>query len=142
MIRGAVLTETLDTDLLLVGAGPAGLFGAYYAGFRGLRTVVVDALPELGGQITAMYPEKLIHDVAGFPAVRGRDLVEGLVAQAAPFSPTYLLGETAAELSYADGLPVIGLTGGRAVRAGAVVITGGIGRFVPRPLPVGRQPAG
>lgn len=116
-----------------------GLFGAYYAGFRGLRTVVVDALPELGGQITAMYPEKLIHDVAGFPAVRGRDLVEGLIAQAAPFSPTYLLGETATELSYADGLPVIGLTGGRTVRAAAIVITGGIGRFAPRPLPVGQE---
>jgi thioredoxin reductase len=132
--------EPLETDLLLVGAGPAGLFGAYYAGFRGLRTVVVDALPELGGQITAMYPEKLIHDVAGFPAVRGRDLVDGLVAQAAPFSPTYLLGEVAAELGYDDeGTPVIGLAGGRAVRAKAVVVTGGIGRFVPRPLPVGQE---
>ncbi|HEU5159082.1 MAG TPA: NAD(P)/FAD-dependent oxidoreductase [Streptosporangiaceae bacterium] len=133
------MSPLLDADLLLVGAGPAGLFGAYYAGFRGLRTVVVDALPELGGQITAMYPEKLIHDVAGFPAVRGRDLVAGLIAQATPFSPTYLLGETAAELRYADGLPEVHLSGGRAVRAKAVVITGGIGRFTPRPLPVGQE---
>jgi thioredoxin reductase len=130
----------MDTDLLIVGAGPVGLFGAYYAGFRGLRTVVVDALPELGGQITAMYPEKPIHDVAGFPAVRGRDLVDGLVAQAAPFSPTYLLGETACDLRHGDdGRPEVGLSGGRVVRAEAVVITGGIGRFAPRPLPVGQE---
>jgi ferredoxin/flavodoxin---NADP+ reductase len=130
----------MDTELLIVGAGPVGLFGAYYAGFRGLRTVVVDALPERGGQITAMYPEKLIHDVAGFPAVRGRDLVDGLVAQAAPFSPAYLLGETACELRYGeDGRPVVHLGGDRTVRAEAVVITGGIGRFAPRPLPVGRE---
>jgi ferredoxin/flavodoxin---NADP+ reductase len=77
--------------------------------------------------------------VAGFPAVRGRDLVDGLIAQAAPFSPTYLLGETASELSYADGMPVIELSGGRTVRAKAVVITGGIGKFLPRPLPVGAE---
>ena len=69
----------LDTDLLVIGAGPTGLFSAYYAGFRGLRVAVVDSLPELGGQITAMYPEKQILDVAGFPTIKGRDLVEGLV---------------------------------------------------------------
>ena len=101
--------------------------------------MVVDALPELGGQITAMYPEKLIHDVAGFPAVRGRDLVDGLVAQAAPFSPRYVLGEIAGELRHEDGLPVVALSGGRTVRAKAVIITGGMGNFVPRPLPVGQE---
>ena len=85
----------MDTDLILIGAGPVGLYGAYYAGFRGLRTTVVDALPQLGGQITAMYSEKLICDVAGFPAVRGRDLVDALAEQAGQFSPTYLLGEIA-----------------------------------------------
>lgn len=73
-----------EVDVAVIGAGPAGLFAAYYAGFRGLSVAVVDALPEPGGQITAMYPEKLIHDVAGFPAVKGRDLVANLVAQAAP----------------------------------------------------------
>ncbi|MEN3360097.1 MAG: ferredoxin/flavodoxin---NADP+ reductase, partial [Mycobacteriales bacterium] len=60
----------ITVDLLIVGAGPAGLYGAYYAGFRGLRTAVVDSLPEPGGQVTALYPEKMIFDVAGFPAIR------------------------------------------------------------------------
>ena len=73
------MATTLETDLLVIGAGPTGLFSAYYAGFRGLRVAVVDSLPELGGQITAMYPEKAILDVAGFPTVKGRDLGAGLV---------------------------------------------------------------
>jgi hypothetical protein len=68
----------VDCDLVIVGAGPTGLFATYYAGFRGLRVAVVDSLPELGGQITAMYPEKAIFDVAGFPSVKGRDLVAGV----------------------------------------------------------------
>ncbi len=92
----------LTTDMLIVGAGPVGLYAAYYAGFRGFRTVVCDTLPEIGGQISAMYPEKLIYDVAGFPEVRGRDLVEGLAAQANSFSPEYVLGDQAIELTDTD----------------------------------------
>jgi thioredoxin reductase len=132
----------VDTDVLIIGAGPVGLYGAYYAGFRGLRTTLVDSLPEIGGQITAMYPEKLIHDVAGFPAVKGRDLIAGLVEQAAPFSPAYLLGETAESLTYDDERPVLRTSGGRTVTSKAVIITGGIGKFDPRPLPVGGEFAG
>lgn len=125
-----------EVDVAVIGAGPAGLFAAYYAGFRGLSVTVVDALPEPGGQVTAMYPEKLILDVAGFPAIRGRDLVANLVAQAAPFHPEYLLGTRAEKLSYLDGRPVLGLAGGEQLRCGAVLVTGGLGSFTPRPLPV------
>ncbi|AKN73487.1 ferredoxin-NADP reductase [Streptomyces sp. PBH53] len=123
-------------DVAVVGAGPAGLYAAYCAGFRGLSSVVVDALAEPGGQIAALYPEKRIYDVAGHPAVRGRDLVDGLVAQAAPFDPHYLLGRTAASLT-PDGEAgwLLGLEDGGLVRAGAVVIAAGLGRSVPRTLP-------
>lgn len=76
---------TDDVDVLIVGAGPVGLFGAYYAGVRGLRTAVVDSLSQVGGQVSAMYPEKQIYDIAGFPAVSGRDLIAGLVEQAAQY---------------------------------------------------------
>ena len=129
--------EHVECDVLVVGAGPTGLFAAYYAGFRGHRVAVVDSLPELGGQVTAMYPEKLILDVAGFPAVKGRDLVAGLVEQAASADPTYLLGRTALSLEHRDDGVRVGLDDGTTVSAGAVLVTAGIGRFTPRPLPAG-----
>jgi thioredoxin reductase (NADPH) len=122
-------------DMAIVGAGPTGLFAAYYAGFRGLSTAVIDALPEAGGQVTAMYPEKQIYDVAGFPAIRGRDLIANLVAQAAPFHPTYLLGSVARHLTYVEDRPLLEIANGEQVHCGAVIITGGMGRFTPRPLP-------
>ena len=125
----------VETDILIIGAGPTGLFAAYYAGFRGHRVAVVDSLPELGGQITAMYPEKQIFDVAGFPAVKGRTLVEGLVEQAASADPVYLLERTASTLATSGDGVVVGLDDGTEVRAGAVLITAGIGKFSPRPLP-------
>lgn len=121
--------------MAIVGAGPTGLFAAYYAGFRGMSSAVIDALPEAGGQITAMYPEKQIFDVAWFPSIRGRDLVENLVAQAAPFEPHYLLGVRAESLSYQDDLPVLELAGQPPLRCRSVLITSGIGSFTPRPLP-------
>jgi thioredoxin reductase len=126
-----------ECDLLIIGAGPTGLFAAYYAGFRGHRVAVVDSLPELGGQITAMYPEKDIFDVAGFPSVKGRDLVDGLVEQAATGDPTYVLDRTASTLASDDEGVTVGLDDGSTVRAGAVLITAGIGKFSPRPLPAG-----
>src|SRR5688500_17435204 len=122
-----------EVDVAIVGAGPAGLFAAYYAVFRGLSTAVIDALPETGGQITAMYPEKMIFDVAGFPAIRGRDLVANLVEQAAQFSPEYILGVRAEGLSYVDDRPVLALSDGSSVACGSIIITGGLGSFQARP---------
>ncbi|WP_285752800.1 NAD(P)/FAD-dependent oxidoreductase [Lentzea sp. NBRC 105346] len=126
-----------DVDLLIVGAGPTGLFAAYYAGFRELSVALVDALPEPGGQVTAMYPEKMIFDVAGFPAVRGRDLVSALVEQAGQYKPTYLLGQQARTLSTLEDGLAVGLADGTTIRAGAVLVTAGMGEFNPRPLPAG-----
>jgi ferredoxin/flavodoxin---NADP+ reductase len=129
------VVQVREVDMAIVGAGPTGLFAAYYAGFRGMSTAVIDALPEAGGQITAMYPEKQIYDVAGFPAIRGRDLVANLVEQAAPFAPSYLLGHAAVKLTYDDNRPVLELADGQLLHCGAVLITGGLGSFTPRPLP-------
>ena len=100
---------------------------------------MVDSLPELGGQITAMYPEKQILDVAGFPNVKGRDLVEGLVAQAGTAEPDVppRPHRTTSCDQHDDGVRV-GLDDGTEVSAGAVLITAGIGKFSPRPLPAGR----
>src|SRR5690348_10233805 len=91
--------SAVEVDLAIIGAGPTGLFAAYYAGFRAMSVAVVDALPELGGQVSALYPEKAILDVAGFPVIKGRELVAALVDQAASANPTYLLGRTAIGLA-------------------------------------------
>jgi ferredoxin/flavodoxin---NADP+ reductase len=136
-------TGSTHVDIAVVGAGPAGLYAAYYAGFRGLSVAVLDSLPEPGGQVSALYPEKPIYDVAGLPAVRGRDLVRGLVEQAAPFSPTYLLGDQVVRLDRRPNADrddrgiLLTTAGGRTVSCGAVVLTAGIGTFRPRPLPAG-----
>jgi thioredoxin reductase (NADPH) len=127
----------VETDLLIIGAGPTGLFAAYYAGFRGHRVAVVDSLPELGGQVTAMYPEKQIFDVAGFPSVKGRTLVDALVEQAATAKPEYLLDRTATGLVHDDDGVTVTCDEGTEIRAGALLITAGIGKFSPRPLPAG-----
>lgn len=136
----------VEVDLLVVGAGPAGLYAAYYAGFRGLRTALVDSLAEPGGQVTALYPEKMIYDVAGFPGIKGRDLVAGLVRQAARFDPVYVLGERAETLANDAGHRprpgdrlVVTTDKGTRISCGAVVVTGGIGTFTPRPLASGDQ---
>ncbi|GAB3454816.1 NAD(P)/FAD-dependent oxidoreductase [Actinophytocola sediminis] len=127
-----------EVDLLIVGAGPTGLFAAYYAGFRELKTAVVDSLPEAGGQVTAMYPEKQIFDIAGFPTVLGRDLIASLVEQADQFKPNYLLGRPARSLSEVDGKYEVEV-GDLVIRTGAILITAGMGEFTPRPLPAGEE---
>jgi thioredoxin reductase (NADPH) len=127
-------------DVAIIGAGPAGLYGAYYAGFRGFSTIVIDALPEVGGQVSAMYPEKEIFDIAGFPSVKGRELIDGLYKQASAFSPTYWNSENVATLTQnSENHWTLTTESGRSVTAKAVVITGGIGAFAPRPLPVGME---
>ncbi len=124
-------SQTVSTDVLIVGAGPTGLYGAYYAGFRGLTTTVVDVLPQSGGQVMALYPEKQIRDVAAIPTVKGRDFVAALVEQASAFDPTYLLGRQALTLEHTEDAAVVTLDDGTVVRARAVVLTSGIGTPTP-----------
>jgi thioredoxin reductase len=133
------MSGVTEVDLLLVGAGPVGLYGAYYAGVRGLRVALLDSLAEAGGQVTAMYPEKQILDVAGFPSIRGRDLVANLVRQAAPYDPVYLFGQEAQRLDRDGATLVVTTSTGERISCGAIVVTGGIGTFTPRKLPAGEE---
>lgn len=130
---------SISCDLAIVGAGPAGLYAAYYAGFRKFSVTVIDALPEVGGQVTAMYPEKEIFDIAGFPEVLGRELVDRLFQQAATANPTYLLDSQVVGLEHDAAGVTLSTNNGHRVEAKAVIITGGIGSFTPRPLPVGNE---
>ncbi|MFJ7062555.1 NAD(P)/FAD-dependent oxidoreductase [Streptomyces microflavus] len=103
----------------------------------------MDSLPEAGGQLSALYPEKLVHDVAGFPEVWGRDLVNGLLRQAGRYGPHLLLGRQARTVARGpDGRLTVTADRGVPVEAGAVLVTGGIGRIVPRPLPAAANFAG
>jgi ferredoxin/flavodoxin---NADP+ reductase len=130
-------------DVIIVGAGPVGLFGAFYAGMRGLSTVVVDALDEPGGQVAALYPERDITDVPGFPRIKGRDLISALVTQTEPFQPRYELGRTAVliERSSAGTLRMT-LSDHTSVQGRSVLLAAGVGAFKPRPLPGAEHWAG
>lgn len=121
-------------DLTILGAGPTGLFALFYSGMRGATAQIVDALDQPGGQLTALYPEKYIFDVAGFPRVLAKDLVRSLEEQAAQFAMPIHLNQHVIGLEQGDGhLVVVTQTDRFPTRA--VVIAAGIGAFSPRRLP-------
>jgi thioredoxin reductase len=121
-------------DITLIGGGPTGIFGLFYAGMRGVSAQIVDALPELGGQLTALYPEKFIFDVAGFPKILAKDMVKQLAEQAAQFGQPIHLGEQIIGLEEQDGHFVL-VTAKSRYPTKAIVIAAGIGAFSPRQLP-------
>lgn len=134
-----VFAHRTACDLTVVGAGPTGLFAAYYAGFRGLTVTVVDAQPEAGGQVAALYPAKTIHDVAGFAGVSGADLIKGLSAQAAAYAPRMVFGQNVVDVvrDERDAGLSVSLEDGSAIDTRAVVLATGVGGIRPRILPLG-----
>ena len=129
----SIMTHELR-DITIVGAGPTGLYALFYAGMRGVSAQVIDALPQAGGQLAALYPEKLIFDVAGFPRVLAKDLVSGLHDQSAQFGNPMHLNRTVTGLDEVEGRFVVRTTDGD-FPTRSVVIAGGIGAFTPRKLP-------
>jgi len=125
-------------DLTIIGGGPTGLFAAYYSGLRGMKTKILDALPQLGGQLTALYPEKYIYDVAGLPKVLAKDLASDLVQQSLQYGPEVCLGKkiTAMEILTENGRNLFKLTNesGQQHHTKAILLTVGIGAFAPRKL--------
>ncbi len=121
-------------DVTIVGAGPTGLFGAFYAGMRTLRTKIIDALPEAGGQLTALYPEKIIYDAPGFPKIAAKDLVKMLVEQAEQWKPAMCLGERVLKLSQAPEGHWVLTTDKAEHLTRTVVICAGVGAFAPNKL--------
>jgi len=121
-------------DITILGAGPTGLFASFYAGLREMKTKIIEALPEPGGQLAVLYPEKFIYDVPGYPRILAKDLVRNLVEQADTWLPTYVYSERAQGLVRRDD-GIIELATDRATHyTRTVVICAGIGAFRPNRL--------
>lgn len=127
-----------QTDVVVIGAGPVGLFAVFQCGMLSMKCHVVDALDEIGGQCVALYPEKPIYDIPGLPEISAGELIAGLERQAAPFAPVYHLGQLVETLrATADGGWVLGTSKGTRITTRAVIIAAGGGAFGPNrpPLP-------
>jgi len=125
--------EAEARDLTIIGGGPTGLFAAFYAGLRGVSSRIIDSLPELGGQLMALYPEKYIYDVGGFPRILARDLAKNLAEQGTQFGADVRLEEQVLEL-IRDGEGYIVTTDKGRYPTKAVLVAGGKGAFAPRVL--------
>jgi thioredoxin reductase (NADPH) len=128
------------TDVVIIGAGPVGLFTIFQCGMMKLKCHVIDALPEVGGQCTALYPEKPIYDIPAFPQINAGDLIANLKQQAAPFNPTYHLGQ---QITSVDTLPqeddynwCVTSSQGIKIYAKVIIIAAGVGAFGPNKPPL------
>ncbi|SHJ07726.1 thioredoxin reductase (NADPH) [Roseomonas rosea] len=130
------MTAHIETDVAIIGAGPAGLFAVFECGMLRMKCVVIDALEAIGGQCSALYPEKPIFDIPAHPRIAGADLIDQLEKQAQPFSPIYLLGRRVERLLEEDGDFILGTSQGDSVRAKAVILAAGAGAFGPNRPPL------
>jgi thioredoxin reductase len=121
-------------DLTIIGAGPTGLFATFYAGLRQMKTKVIDALEEPGGQVAVLYPEKYIFDVPGYSKILAKDLVKSLVEQAFQYNPTVVLGERVTALHKNDGIIELATDKGTKHYSKAVLVAAGVGAFSPNRL--------
>jgi thioredoxin reductase (NADPH) len=125
--------EQITTDICIIGAGPVGLFAVFEAGLLKMRCHLIDVLPQVGGQLSEIYPHKPIYDIPGYPDVTAQQLVDNLMVQIAPFHPTFSLGERVENLQRnQDGSYNIITNDGTTVHCQVVVIAGGLGCFEPR----------
>ena len=127
----------IQTDILIVGAGPVGLFTVFEAGLLKLKCHLVDALPQPGGQLSEIYPKKPIYDIPGYPSVLAGELVDNLMEQIAPFNPTFTLGERVEDLDkQEDGSFIVTTNKGTKIKTHVVAIAAGLGSFEPRKPPL------
>lgn len=136
-MRSIKIKLMIQTDLLIIGAGPVGLFTVFEAGLLKMRCHLIDALPMAGGQLTEIYPKKPIYDIPGYPSVLAGDLIDRLMEQIAPFNPGFTLGERAESLEKQDdGSFVLTTSKGTQIKAPVIAIAGGLGCFEPRKPPL------
>lgn len=123
----------ITTDICIIGAGPVGLFAVFEAGLLKMRCHLIDYLPQVGGQLSEIYPQKPIYDIPGYPEIKAQELVDNLMKQIKPFKPTFSLGERVDHLSkQTDGSYIVTTNDKTKVHAQVIVIAGGLGVFEPR----------
>ena len=127
----------IETDIVIIGAGPCGLFTVFEAGLLKLRCHLIDALPMPGGQCAEIYPKKPIYDIPGYPTILAGELVDNLMEQIAPFKPEFTFGERAESIDKTDeGKYIVTGSGGTKIMAPVICIAGGLGCFEPRKPPL------
>lgn len=125
-----------ETDIVIIGAGPVGLFAIFQAGMLRMKCHVIDNLPFIGGQCSALYPEKPIYDIPAYPEIRGQALIDNLEKQAAPFHPTYHLNQQVTNFRIEDGSITIFTSMGLIIKCKSLIIAGGCGAFGPNRPPI------
>ena len=128
------MPKKIETDALIIGAGPCGLFQVFELGLLGIDSVLIDSLPTIGGQCTELYPDKPIYDIPGIPVCTGEELIENLSKQIEPFSPRMILGDEVTELEANKDSFDIKTQKGKQITAKTVFIAGGVGSFQPRKI--------
>jgi thioredoxin reductase (NADPH) len=127
----------IQTDIIIIGAGPVGLFTVFEAGLLKLKCHLIDSLPQAGGQCSEIYPKKPIYDIPGFPSILAGELIDNLMEQAAPFKPGFTLGEAALAIDKTEeGKFIVTTVKGTKHEAPIVIIAGGLGVFEPRKPPI------
>ena len=122
----------IKTDIIIIGAGPTGLFTVFEAGLLGLKCHIIDSLAKPGGQCSEIYPNKPIYDIPAYPEIMAGDLIHKLLDQIKPFDPGYTMGESAVELKKSDGKFIITTDKNTKIKGKVVAIAGGLGNFEPR----------
>ena len=122
----------IKTDIIIIGAGPTGLFTVFEAGLLGLKCHIIDSLAKPGGQCSEIYPNKPIYDIPAYPEIMAGDLIDKLLDQIKPFDPGYTMGESAVELKKSDGEFIITTDKNTKIKGKVVAIAGGLGNFEPR----------
>jgi thioredoxin reductase (NADPH) len=131
------MSKHIETDILIIGAGPVGLFAVFEAGLLKLRCHIIDVLPQVGGQLTEIYPKKPIYDIPGYPSVLAGDLVQNLMQQIEPFQPGFTLGARAEQVVKGeDGRFTVTTDDGSTHTTPVIFIAGGLGCFEPRKPPI------
>ncbi len=127
----------IQTDIIIIGAGPVGLFTVFEAGLLKLRCHLIDALPQPGGQLTEIYPKKPIYDIPGYPTILAGELVDNLMKQIEPFNPGFTLGERAERIELVGPkMYQVTTSHGTILQAPVITIAGGLGCFEPRKPPI------